>query len=80
MGPSDDRPRYRSHYIPRTRDGWIATVLFLILFALAMPPFTHTIWDRLYPTVLGLPFFYAVLLFLYLALIGVLMWAERRGV
>jgi hypothetical protein len=76
----EDRPRYRSHYIPRTRDGRIATVVFLVLFALAMPPFTHTLWDRLYPTILGLPFFYAVLLFLYVALIGVLIWAERRGV
>jgi len=74
------RPTYRSHLIPRTRDGWIATVTFLVVFALAMPPFTHTVWDRLYPTILGMPFFYSVLLFLYLALIGVLIWAYRRGV
>lgn len=74
------RPTYRSHLIPRTRDGWIATVVFLVLFALAMPPFTHTVWDRLYPTILGMPFFYSVLFFLYLALIGVLIWAYRRGV
>ncbi|MCG6990138.1 MAG: hypothetical protein LJF06_18495 [Gemmatimonadetes bacterium] len=74
------RPTYRSHLIPRTRDGWIATVTFLVIFALAMPPFTHTVWDRLYPTILGMPFFYSVLLFLYLALIGVLIWAYRRGV
>jgi hypothetical protein len=74
------RPTFRSHLIPRTRDGWIATVVFLVIFALAMPPFTHTVWDRLYPTILGMPFFYAVLLLLYLALIGVLIWAYRRGV
>lgn len=74
------RPTYRSHFIPRTRDGWIATVTFLVIFALAMPPFTHTVWDRLYPTILGMPFFYSVLLFLYLALIGVLIWAYHRGV
>lgn len=80
MERPDERPTYRSHYIPRTRDGRIATVVFLVLFALAMPPFTHTIWDRLYPTILGMPFFYSVLLFLYLALIGVLIWTYRRGV
>ncbi len=74
------RPTYRSHYVPRTRDGWVAVTVFLVLFALCMPPFTHTIWDRLYPTILGMPFFYSVLFFLYLALIGVLIWAYRRGV
>ena len=31
--PSGDSPEYRSHYRPRTRDGWIAVVLFLTLFA-----------------------------------------------
>jgi hypothetical protein len=76
----DDYPRYRSHWIPRTRDGRIATVAFLVLFALAMPPFTHRVLDRIYPTILGMPFLYAVLLFIYIALIGVLIWALRRGV
>jgi uncharacterized membrane protein len=75
-----DYPKYRSHFVPRTRDGWIATVAFLILFAVAMPPVTHTLLNRIYPTILGLPFLYAVLLFVYLALIGVLIWALRRGV
>ena len=31
--PSGDYPEYRSHYWPRTRDGRIAVVLFLTLFA-----------------------------------------------
>jgi len=75
-----DYPKYRSHCVPRTRDGRIATVAFLVLFALAMPPVTHTLLNRVYPTILGLPFLYAVLLFVYLALIGVLVWALRRGV
>ena len=75
-----DYPKYRSHFVPRTRDGWIATVAFLVLFAVAMPPVTHTLLNRIYPTILGLPFLYAVLLFVYLALIGVLVWALRRGV
>jgi uncharacterized membrane protein len=76
----DDFPRYRSHYRPRTRDGWVATVSFLVLFAVAMPPVTHGLLNRIYPTILGLPFLYAILLFVYLALIGVLIWAYRRGV
>jgi uncharacterized membrane protein len=75
-----DYPKYRSHFVPRTRDGWIATVAFLVLFAIAMPPVTHTLLNRVYPTIFGLPFLYAVLLFVYVALIGVLVWALRRGV
>jgi hypothetical protein len=76
----DHYPRYRSHWIPRTRDGRIAIVAFLLLFAVAMPPVTHTVLNRIYPVVLGLPFLYAILLFVYIALIGVLIWALRRGV
>jgi hypothetical protein len=76
----DDLPPRRSHFIPRTRDGWIATVAFLALFALAMPPFTHTVLNRTDPWILGLPFFYFALLVIYCALIGVLVWAYRRDV
>ncbi|MGD8319961.1 MAG: hypothetical protein PVJ02_05890 [Gemmatimonadota bacterium] len=75
-----DYRRYRSHYLPRTRDGWIATVAFLVLFAVAMPPVTHRILNRVYPTILGMPFLYAVLLFVYVALICVLIWTYRRGI
>lgn len=70
----------RSHFLPRTRDGWIATIAFVVLFLLAMPPATHTVLDRIEPWVLGMPFLYAWLLFVYLGLIGVLIWALRRGV
>ena len=70
----------RSHYLPRTRDGWIATVLFLALFALTQPPFVHGLANRIEPRVFGLPFLYAYLLVLYCALIGVLIWAVRRNV
>jgi hypothetical protein len=76
----DDHPRYRPHLLPRTRDGWIATVAFLALLALAMPPVTHGVLNRVEPVVLGLPFLYAVLLLVYFALIGVLVWAYRRDV
>ena len=72
--------RPRSHFVPRTRDGWIATISFLVLFSLAMPPVTHTVLNRLDPWLLGLPFFYSVLLIVYILLIGVLIWTYRRGV
>jgi hypothetical protein len=75
-----NQPEYRSHLIPRTRDGWVAVVAFLGLLALAMPPVTHRFLNRLEPEILGLPFLYAVLLGIYLALIGVLIWTYRRRV
>ncbi len=76
---SDDVPR-RSHFLPRTRDGWIATIAFLALFLLAMPPVTHAVLNRTDPWIFGLPFFYVALLAVYSALIMVLVWAFRRGV
>jgi hypothetical protein len=75
-----DYPRFRSHYLPRTRDGWVAVLSFLGLFALTQPPFVHGIANRIAPWILGLPFLYAYLLILYVALIGVLIWAQRRGI
>ncbi len=69
-----------SHFIPRTRDGWIATIAFVVLFALAMPPVTHTVLDRPELSFAGVPFLYVALLAIYVALIGVLLWALRRGV
>ena len=53
---------------------------FLLLFALCMPPVTHTVLNRMDPWMLGTPFLYAALFFVYVALIGVLVWALRRGV
>lgn len=76
----DDYPKYRSHLVPRTRDGWTAVVAFLALLALAMPPVTHRFLNRLEPVILGLPFLYLVLLLIYVALVGVLVWTYRRGV
>ncbi|HEY5622429.1 MAG TPA: hypothetical protein VIV14_01625 [Gammaproteobacteria bacterium] len=75
-----DYPRIRSHYIPRTRNGWIAVVAFLGLFALTQPPIVNTIVNRVTPWLFGLPFLYAYLLLIYIGLIGVLIWAQRRGV
>ena len=78
--PGGDYPEYRSHYWPRTRDGRIAVVLFLTLFAFTQPPFVHVLANRIAPWVLGLPFLYAYLLVIYFALIAVLIWAQLRGV
>lgn len=54
-------------------------VAFVALFMLAMPPVTHTVLNRIEPTFMGLPFFYVTLFVVYTALIGVLIWAYRRG-
>jgi hypothetical protein len=58
----------------------MATVAFLLVLALAMPPVTHTVLNRLEPVILGLPFLYAALLAVYCALVAVLIWTYRRGV
>lgn len=71
-------PIRRSHYRPRSRAGWIAVFLFLGLMALAQPPFVHRVVNRIEPWVLGLPFLYAWLLGIYIAMIGVLLWVQRR--
>lgn len=70
----------RSHWIPRTRDGRLATLAFLALFLLALPPVTHTLLNRVEPTLLSVPFLFVALLAVYTALIAVLLWALRRGV
>jgi hypothetical protein len=75
-----DGQRRRSHFIPRTRDGRIATIAFVLVFLLAMPPVTHTLLNRMEPMILGVPFIFASLLAIYVLLIGILVWAYRRGV
>lgn len=74
------QPRPPSHFIPRTRDGKIATLAFVVIFLLAMPPVTHRVLDRMDPWIGGLPFFYVALLAIYIGLVGVLVWALKRGV
>ena len=69
----------QSHWLPRSRDGRIAVILFVALMALAQPPVVHRLVNRIEPWVLGLPFLYVWLLGVYLAMIGVLLWAQRRG-
>jgi len=77
--PSGAAPSFRSHLVPRTRNGWVAVLLFLLLFFLVEPPLVYSFANRVEPWVLGVPFLYAYLLAIYLALIGVLLWALRRG-
>ena len=71
-------PISRSHYRPRSRDGRIAVVAFLGLLALAQPPFVHNLANRIEPWILGVPFLYAYLLAIYVAMIGVLLWVQWR--
>ena len=69
-----------NHFRPRTRNGRIAVLLFLALFACTQPPLVFVVANRTEPWVVGLPFLYFYLLIIYFALIAVLIWAFRRGV
>jgi hypothetical protein len=79
-GEVETYPRFRSHYLPRSRQGWIAVLLFLGLFAFTQPPLVYVVANRIEPTIFGLPFLYSYLLVIYLALISVLIWAQRRKI
>jgi len=71
--------RTPSHWWPRSRGGWVAVVAFLALMALAQPPIVGFA-NRIEPTILGLPFLYAWLLGIYVALAALLVLVWRRGV
>ena len=70
----------RSHYLPRTRPGRIATIAFIVAMALAQPPIVHGLMNRTEPLILGTPFLFAYLLAVYFLGIAVLVWALRKGV
>ncbi len=78
--PDAQYPRYRSHFLPRTREGRIAALAFLALLAFAEPPLVYVLANRITPWVFGMPFLFAYLLGIYLAMIVVLVWAAWRGV
>ncbi|MEM7415235.1 MAG: hypothetical protein AAF389_07050 [Gemmatimonadota bacterium] len=71
--------RFRSHWLPRTTSGRLAVVLYVGLFALCMPPVTHVLWDQSDRWVGGVPVFFVALFVVYTLLIGVLVWAWRKG-
>ena len=58
----------------------MATVVFLGVFLLSMPPFTHVGLDRPDTWILGVPLFFAALFLVYSVLIGVLVWALLKGI
>ena len=72
--------RPRSHYLPRTRAGWIAAVLLAVTMALAQPPVVHSLANRVEPWILGMPFLFVYLLGVYAAMIAVLIWTMVRKV
>jgi hypothetical protein len=49
------------------------------VLALAQPPLVWWLANRIEPWVFGMPFLYAWLLGAYVAMIGVLIWAWRKG-
>lgn len=53
---------------------------FLAGMALAQPPIVHSWANRIEPWVLGMPFLFAYLLGVYILMIGVLVWTQRKGV
>jgi hypothetical protein len=72
-------PQYPNHFVPRTPRGKAVLALFVLLFALAEPPTLYVFANRIEPWLFGLPFLYGYLLIVYTALIGLLIWAHRRG-
>jgi hypothetical protein len=62
-----------SHYRPRSGRGWFFVIYFGVTFALTQWPFIA--WaNRIYPLILGFPFFYAYLTGVYAAILaGLLM-------
>ena len=74
---SSDR---QNHYLPRSFKGRVAVGLFLLFFLLSQPPLVFWLANRIEPVLLGMPFLYLFLLVDYFILIGILIWARRKGV
>lgn len=53
---------------------------FMALFLLAQPPLVYQLANRIEPRLVSLPFLFGYLFIIYLALIAVLIWAQRRDV
>ena len=70
----------RSHYLPRTRAGWIATLLLLVCMALSQPPVVHGLANRIEPWLFGMPFLFTYLLGVYVVMIAILIWTMAKKV
>ena len=70
----------RSHYLPRTRAGWAATLLLLACMVLSQPPVVHGLANRIDPWLLGMPFLFTYLLGVYTVTIGILIWTMLKKV
>ena len=70
----------RSHYLPRTRVGRVATVTLLACMALSQPPVVHGLANRTEPWIFGMPFLFTYLLAVYVATIAVLIWTMKKKV
>ena len=57
----------------------MAAIAFLGLLALTQPPLVFLLANRIQPWILGVPFLYAYLFIVYLAMIAVLIGALRKG-
>lgn len=75
MVSPNEYPRIRSHWWPRSAVGRRAILAFCGLMALAQPPLVFWLANRVEPLIVGMPFLYAWLLVLYVAMIGVLLRA-----
>ena len=70
----------RSHYLPRTRAGWIATTLLLACMVLSQPPVVHGLANRIEPWFLGMPFLFTYLLGVYVVMIAILIWTMIKKI
>lgn len=75
-----DHDRYRSypsHFVPRTAQGRLIVVLYLLWLACAEWPLLP--WaNRIEPTVLGFPFVFAYLAAIYAAKMVTLLYAAKQ--
>jgi hypothetical protein len=71
-----NRPYFRSHYLPRTAKGKAVVILLFVILALGQPPIITTWANRIEPTVISLPFLYVYLFGIYVVLVVVLIVAR----
>ena len=68
----------KSHFVPRSRRGRGVVLFILFLFLLIQWPVLQAA-NRIEPFVLGMPFLFLYLLVIYVGIIGVLLYAARKG-